>query len=124
MDVSTVDSKQFDFSATASLQTDLYYRLKITSATERIVYSNIVLLKKPSELRPGFKISTFVTGDLTIDAPINFQYCLMDINGNRIKTGNGTGGANKINMAGKAAGVYILQLSASTGMQVARIIKQ
>jgi hypothetical protein len=123
-DIGTVDSKLTDFSISASQQTDLYYRLKITSVTERIVYSNTVLLKKLIPQSKSFKISTFVTTDLTINAPENFQYYLMDMNGKSIQRGSGSAGANRINMAGRAAGMYVLQLFSNSGKQAARLIKQ
>lgn len=123
-DISTVDVRQNDFSTSASQQNDLYYRLKITSITERIVYSNTVLLKKLIPQSKSFKISTFVTSDLIINAPENFQYYLMDINGNGIQKGSGSAGTSRISMAGKAAGMYILQVFSNSGKQSARLIKQ
>ena len=123
-DLSDVDSRQFSFASTANTATDLYYRLKITSTAERVVYSNMVLLKKIIKPANRIVISSFVTNELTITAFENFQYRLMDLNGNHIKKGTGTAGYNRIEMAGKMPGIYILQLAGSTGKQTQKIIKQ
>jgi len=123
-DISTVDSGQYHFTNTAYQQTDLYYRLKITSITERIVYSNMIVLDKVTQPLKKFAVSTFVTNDLIINAFEIFQYRLMDLNGNIIKNGNGTAGANRINIAGNVPGIYILQMFASKDRQTEKIIKQ
>lgn len=122
-DISSIDSRQFNFTNTAYQITDLYYRLKITSISERVVYSNIVLLKKVNKPANRFTVSNFVTSALTVNAFENFQYHLMDINGNSIKKGNGTAGSNKIDMFGKTPGIYILQMAGSNGKQTEKIIK-
>lgn len=123
-DISTVDSRLFNFTNPAYQSKDLYYRLKITSISERVVYSNIVLLKKVNELANRFTISSFVTAELTVNAFENFQYSLIDINGNNIKKGSGTAGSNKINMTGTTPGIYILQMAGNSGKQTEKVIKQ
>jgi hypothetical protein len=123
-DLDFVDSRLFSFASTANTSTDLYYRLKITSTTERIVYSNIVLLKKVVKPASRVVISSFVTNELTITAFENFQYRIIDLNGNNIKKGSGTAGYNRIDMAGKTPGIYILQLAGSTQRQTQKVIKQ
>jgi hypothetical protein len=123
-DISMVDSRQFNFNNSAYQNTDLYYRLKITSISERVVYSNIVLLKKANKPAKRFIINSFVTSVLTITGFENFQYLLVDINGNNVKKGNGTAGSNKIDLADKTAGIYILQMTGYSGKQTEKVIKQ
>jgi hypothetical protein len=123
-DISTVESRQFNFTNTAYPSTDLYYRLKITSISESVVYSNIVLLKKVNGPANRFTISSFVTAELTVNAFENFQYSLVDINGNSIKKGSGRAGANKIDMSGETSGIYILQMAGNSGKQTEKVIKQ
>ncbi len=123
-DINTVDSRQFSFINSAYQITDLYYRLKITSSSERVVYSNTVSLKKVNKPGNSFAVSTFVTSALTIKAFENFQYRLIDLNGNSIKKGSGAAGFNKIDLSGKTPGIYILQLAGNNGRQTEKVIKQ
>ena len=123
-DINTVDSRQLSFTNSAYQFTDLYYRLKITSSSERLAYSNIVLLKKVDKPANRFIISSFVTTELTITAFENFQYCLVDINGNCIRKGTGIAGSNKIDMFGKTPGMYILQMAGNSWRQTEKVIKQ
>jgi len=123
-DISTVDNQQYHFTNTAYQQRDLYYRLKITSITERVVYSNTVVLTKVNQPLQTFVVSTFVTDDLIITAYEDFQYRLMNLDGNSIKKGNGAAGSNRINISGNVSGMYILQMFGSKGRQTAKIVKQ
>jgi hypothetical protein len=84
----------------------------------------MIVLDKLTQPLKKFAVSTFVTNDLIINAFEIFQYRLMDLNGNIIKNGNGTAGANRINIAGNVPGIYILQMFASKDRQTEKIIKQ
>ena len=121
--ISTVGNRQNNFTYAPMPYSDIYYRLKITSTSGKVVYSNIILLKS-SERANSFTISSFISNTINITAAENFQYQLMDINGNRISSGSGKVGYTKINLAGKANGIYILHMAGNRHQQTERIIKQ
>ena len=121
--INNVDYRQTSFNYLPNQHNDVYYRLKITSSSLKIVYSNTILLKKVNQVN-NFIVSTFVSNIISINAAENFQYHLLDVNGNSIAKGSGTAGFSKINMSAKVSGIYILQLAGSSQQQTERIIKQ
>ena len=121
--INTVDYRQTSFSYLPNQYNDIYYRLKITSSSGKVVYSNTILLKKANQFN-NFIVSTFVSNTISINAAEDFQYHLFDVNGNSIAKGSGTAGFSKINMSAKVSGMYILQLADSNQQQTERIIKQ
>jgi hypothetical protein len=123
-DIGKVDSGQYHFTNSAYQQSDLYYRLKITSITERVVYSNTIVLDKVNRPSKTFAVSTYVTGDLIINAFENFKYRMTNLNGNSVKNGNGAAGCNRINISGSVSGIYILEMFGSNGRQTEKIMKQ
>ncbi len=101
----------------------VYYRLRVTSVVNQTVYSNTISLKSTENTDASFKVSTLVQNDISVNAPENYQYRVVDINGRQIAVGNGAKGMNTINISNKANGMYILQLFANTKTQTERIIK-
>ncbi len=101
-----------------------YYRLKVTSITSQIVYSNVIALKSTEINSNAFEISTFVTSQITVNATENFQYRLMDMNGRYIASGTGTIGMNRINIMNQSAGMYVIQIISNSTKKSERIIKQ
>ena len=100
-----------------------YYRLKVTSVLNQIVYSNIIALKSTSVAKP-FIVSTLVSNQIQINSNENYQYKLLDANGRVMKTGNGVKGINRIDVYNLSSGFYVIQLFGSTTKQSERIIKQ
>ncbi len=115
-----VNQNNFDY--IPAQQTDLYYRLQVTSFSGRIVYSSTLLLKKPAFIKT-FAVSTITATDISIIANGNFQYLLTDNKGNRLAVGSGNGGFNSIPMYGKPAGIYILLLSGCGETKTERVLK-
>jgi len=105
-------------------QTDLYYRIKVTSTQNQIVYSNTILLKGAGNSEKMFAVSTFIQTAITVNASANFQYLVSDISGNMISRGTGQAGFNKVDMSRMPAGMYVLQLLNNNQKQTERIIKQ
>ncbi len=103
---------------------DLYYRIKATSAENQSVYSNSILLK--GIVKPGkpFTVSTFIHDEITVNSSGNYQYLVIDANGNTVARGNGLVGYNSINMNRMPGGMYIIQLISNNQKQTERIIKQ
>jgi hypothetical protein len=120
----TVKETANSFEYTPFQQPVTYYRVKVTSVTNQIIYSNIIALKAIENAAQAFNVSTFVRNQLTINAPGNYQYKLSDINGNGIAKGYGTQGFNQLAIDRQPAGIYILQLITSNEKQTKRIIKQ
>ena len=102
----------------------LYYRLKVTSVVNQIVYSNIIALRGSGITDKLFSVSTLVQHDITVNASENFQYRLSDANGRILNNGKGLKGFNKIPISNMPAGLYFISIYSNNQVQTERIIKQ
>ncbi len=120
-DVAAASTK---FSYLPYKNTTVFYRLKVTSVLNQTVYSNTIALKGTGSTEKTFKVSTFVTNDIVINAAENYQFILTDMNGKTINTGTGLKGINHVNVSNQSGGMYIIQLFNNDQRQTERIIKQ
>lgn len=104
-------------------QGDLYYRIKVTTLTGNISYSNIIALKQLTGQAKISVRSTMVTDKIEINADQNYQYILADLNGKILKKGNGTTGLNVINLSNSPDGIYIIQMISNSQKITQRIVK-
>ncbi len=108
----------------------MYYRLKVTSVLNQIMYSNTLALKATDKPEKLFTVSTLVQQAITVNAAANFQYLLSDMNGRTVSTGKAFKGINNIPIANQPGGMYVIQLFADNSngstneRQTERIIKQ
>jgi hypothetical protein len=102
----------------------ILYRLKVTSVLNQVVYSNTIALKGAADAEKSFKVSTLVTDNIVINAAVNYQFVLTDINGKAIATGTGLKGINHLDVSNQSRGMYIIQLFNNDQRQTERIIKQ
>ncbi|WP_460554715.1 T9SS type A sorting domain-containing protein [Ferruginibacter profundus] len=102
----------------------IYYRIKVTSVLDQVIYSNTIALKSPGKTNLPAVISAVVHNEITINAAANYQYRLLDINGRVVITGTGTGGINKIDISNQPGGMYMLQLFNNGQQQTQKIFKQ
>jgi hypothetical protein len=102
----------------------IFYRLKVTSVLNQIVFSNTVALKGNVDAENTFKVSTLVHDEIIINAATNYQFVLSDMSGKTVGTGTGMKGINHINISNQAGGMYIIQLFNNDKRQTERIIKQ
>lgn len=102
----------------------VFYRLKVTSVLEQTVYSNTIALKGAANAGKLFSVSTLVQNEIVINAAENYQYSLYDLNGRSVYSGTGIKGMSRIDVSGKAKGMYIIQLISNDHKQTERIIKQ
>lgn len=123
-DVSAVDVTQKNLTISNHNNGDVFYRLKLVTYGDKIVYSNVLLLKKQGSADNRFIVSTLVTGNIMVMAPAAFQYRLLDINGNTLMKGNAAAGYNSINVTNKPSGIYVLQLFGEGYSQSQKITKQ
>ena len=125
--IHTVSGTIHSFAYAPFVTTDLYYRLKATTVSDQIAYSNTIFLKKAGKSISDFKVSTFVQQAITVNAATNFKYQLSDANGNKLMMGTANAGFSNINMSQFLPGIYILQLMSSKGgiglQQTERIVK-
>ncbi len=103
---------------------NIYYRVKTITASDKVAYSNTILLRGKESKEMQFTVSTFTLNDISIQAEAAYQYLLSDANGNSILKGNGSTGFNKINISNKPSGTYVLQLLSKNKPASFRIIKQ
>jgi len=122
--LNTINGLSNNFIYTPFQKSDLYYRLKVTSFLNKIVYSNTIKINGVSNSGAVFSTSTFIRQEITVNAAENYQFMVSDMNGNAIARGNGKAGFNKIDMSRSPGGLYILQLYSNNQRQTERIIKQ
>jgi hypothetical protein len=117
---STVDKS---FSYTPLIQGNIFYRLKITSATGQVTYSNIVPLKAVETVGKLFSITSLVNSEIKVNAAQNYQYQLADMSGRIIKYGSADAGLTTINMNNSPNGIYIMQIICNSQRTTQRIVK-
>lgn len=120
----SVSSAINKFEYTPFEKSDIYYRLKVTSVYNQIVYSNTIFLKGVRTASKPFTVSTLVSNNISINASTNYQYLVSNMNGQVITKGNGIQGFNKLNIDSYSKGMYILQIISNNERQIERIIKQ
>ena len=103
-------------------QSDLYYRLKVTSVTGQSIYSNTVVLKPVGKAK-AFSVATLVHDQLMITAANKYQYSINDANGRLISKGSGSAGINIINISNQPKGLYIIQVFDNNTKQSERVIR-
>ena len=102
---------------------DVYYRLKVTSVTGEVSYSNTVLLKAIQNTGKLFSISNLVNSEIKVNASQNYQYQLADMSGRIIKTGRADAGVSTININNSPNGIYIMQIICNSQRTTQRIVK-
>jgi len=102
----------------------IYYRLKVTSVINQVVYSNIIALKANAAGDKQFTVSTMVRNEIVVNASRDYQYQLSDLNGRIISMGKGLKGINRLDVFNQAPGMYVIQLISNNEKQTERIIKQ
>ena len=122
--ISSVKNDTKIFTCTPIDNNSKFYRLKATSIYNQIMYSNVIYLKGIETKIKAFTISNFVSDKISLAANENYQYKLMDNYGRVLEMGSGYKGNQHINMIGKSAGIYFLQIFGTTQKMTERIVKQ
>lgn len=102
---------------------NLYYRIKVTTLTGKISYSNITTIKSNSE---GYLItvkSTIVKDKIELNSSQPGAYVLTDMNGKILKKGNVPTGYSVINTSNTPKGIYIIQMISNSQRSTQRIIR-
>jgi hypothetical protein len=102
---------------------NIFYRLKATSVTGQVVYSNIITLKPVENISQAFAISSLVNSEISISAPQDFSYMLTDMSGRVTKSGNAKTGSTKINIENSPSGIYVIQIISNHQRTTQRIVK-
>jgi hypothetical protein len=116
-----VADHSFDY--TPIIKKDIFYRLKVTSMTGEVSYSNIIPLKAIQNVEKLFTISTLVNSEIKVNALENYQYQLADMSGRIIKTGRADAGVSTININNSPNGIYIMQIICNSQRTTQRIVK-
>ena len=122
--LAAVASTAKSFTYTPAVNSDIFYRIKITAANDEIAFSNIITLKSNSIAEKLFKVSTLVHDNITVNASANYQYQLADISGRIITQGNNNAGIIRINISNAPNGMYVIHMISNNKIQTERIIKQ
>ena len=122
--LANVASTDKAFSYTSYLSGTIFYRIKVTSVIDQTVYSNTIAITATGSTDKSFFVSTLVQNEISVNAPVSYQYVLNDLNGSIISTGKGVKGVNKINTSSLQSGMYFIQLINNNNRQTERIIKQ
>lgn len=112
------------FSYSPNKTTTVFYRLKVTSVINQTAYSNTIALKAEGADQRLFRVTTLVNDAIKVDADLNYQYRITDMNGAVISTGNGLKGMNRVDVSNLSRGMYIIQLFNNVQQQTERIIRQ
>ncbi len=102
----------------------VFYRLKVTSVIDQTVYSNTIALKAEDGDQRLFSVSTLVNNEITINAGLNYQYRISDMNGATISIGTGLKGINRVHVSNLSRGMYIIQFFNNIQNQTERNIRQ
>ena len=102
----------------------VFYRLKVTSVLNQTVYSNTIALKAEGADQKLFRVSTLATNEITIQADLNYQYRISDMNGATIRIGTGLKGTNRVQVPNLSRGMYIIQFFNNIQNQTERFIRQ
>jgi len=121
-DLRTIGIRETRFSYQPMAAGELYYRLKMQSASGNTSFSGVVRLAAPKAVSEIWA-STLNTSDITIHAPANFQYRLFDLNGRMVETGQKAAGIQKLSLTNQPAGTYVLWLDACGLRKTVRVLK-
>lgn len=122
--LSSVASTSNAFSYTSYLSNTIFYRIKVTSVIDQTMYSNTIAINGTGSTDKAFYVSTLVQYEISVNAPVTYQYVLNDLNGRIVSAGKGVKGVNKINTSNLQSGMYFIQLINDNNRQTERIIKQ
>lgn len=126
--LSVVAPTSKSYTYTPATSGDIFYRLKVTSVIAQTIFSNVISIKSAGSnnitVEKLFKVSTLVNNEITVNASVNYQYQLADINGRMIGKGNSVAGINKINVSNIPKGVYVMQIINNNQNQIEKILKQ
>ena len=114
-------SNLFEYSP--ELQGQIYYRMKTSCTTGRIMYSNVIVLGSAPAEKDLFRISSPVRTEISLMAQEDFSFQLSDMSGRMIRKGTGSAGANRINVSRVPNGIYFMQIISSSQKNTQRIVK-
>jgi len=114
-------AKEFDYVPLTN--ENIFYRLKTTSFSGQVVYSNVISLKPVGTLNSDFAISSLVSSEITVNASQNYHYLLADMSGRIVQSGNAHAGVTTINISNSPGGVYVMQIICNTQRTTQRIVK-
>jgi hypothetical protein len=114
-------TKDFNFEPLA--KGTLYYRLKVTSVNNQVMYSNIVAIKASDLSGKPFTVSTLTSSEIKIVSAENYKYQLADMSGRVLKSGSGDAGSNQININNCPNGIYFIQIISNSQRTTQRILK-
>jgi hypothetical protein len=119
---STFSTQMQQYAFVPSQEGNISYRIKITTQTGKVFYSNIVTLNAATKIRK-FIVPNFVHSEIKINALENFKFQLSDMNGRTIKNGSVNSGINSINLNNCPNGIYFLQIISNSQRTTERIVK-
>jgi len=102
---------------------NIFYRLKATSVTGQVAYSNVITLKAAENISQAFTVSSLVSSEISINAARDFNYLLTDMSGRVTKSGEAKTGLTKINIENSPTGIYIIQIISNHQRTTQRIVK-
>ncbi|MEO5647511.1 MAG: T9SS type A sorting domain-containing protein, partial [Chitinophagaceae bacterium] len=103
--------------------TNILYRLKVTSTMGQVAFSNVIMLKGNANAA-NFDVSTLVQNELTINASSAYEFQIIDVNGRMLMKGKRSAGINRENLNAFSSGIYVLQILSNNEKITQRIIKQ
>jgi len=121
--LTTVSVTDKSFTYIPLTRQNIFYRLKVTSVSGQVFYSNIIPLKPVENAANSLSVTTLVNSEITVRSSQNYQYQLADMSGRIIKTGNAGAGLTTINIHNSPNGIYIMQIICNSQRTSQRIVK-
>lgn len=112
-----------DFKYIPLLKENIFYRLKVTSATGHAVYSNVISLKPAESINKLLTVATLAHSKIRVSSIENYKYQLADMSGRILQSGRDNAGVNNININNCPNGIYFLQIISNSQRTTQRIVK-
>ena len=106
-----------------SLNENIYYRLKATSVSNQLIYSNIITLKLNNNSKKFIVQSNLVHSQITVNAEDTYEYKLADMSGRILQEGKGKTGINIIDINTNPNGIYLVEILSKNQRITERIVK-
>ena len=122
--VSEVDADARNYSYYAATPGSMQYRVKVTVDNGSVYYSNTIVLRNTTAVKPQLTGTVIYSNTLIVNATENYNYTVSDYSGKMISGGKLTAGRNDITLPAIAAGSYLIRFTNNNTQFVEKFVKQ
>lgn len=121
--IATVNGDPHSFEYSPFENADLFYRIKVTTASGSFKYSNIIVIKQGSSKKEIVVTPVVRNNQLKISSTKSFAYLLTDMSGKVLRKGNESAGYSVISLSNSPNGIYVIQIISNSQRIIERIVK-